>query len=421
MDTVLRSRLSEFVQRVREAGVRISVAETLDAMEAVALVGIDPVPLRESLSATLVKDELDRPVFDRLFDAFFAAPATATRPGRGRGPGPSGGESSRRGGGRAGGAGSPAGGKPPPDAEPAERPRTKPDRPSPSASRAAEPREGARRDDGRPRERARPDASGRRTSSERGAADAARDGATTRKRPDPRELLRRPLADLSPDEHEAARELAREIGRRFAARESRRTRRMRRGRVDVRRTIRASIGRGGAMFRLERRGRRPGRPALVVLCDVSGSVSRATEILLAIVGAAESTFRRISRFVYVDRAVPAGFEGGHVAPEGEIDLWARSDLGRVLCEIEGRHASLFDRSTVLLVLGDARNNRLAHRADALARLRRACRGVVFAVAEPHARWNTGDSALAAYAPHCDLVIETTSLGAIARALRAAAR
>ncbi|MFM8410141.1 MAG: hypothetical protein ACKOCT_07670, partial [Alphaproteobacteria bacterium] len=71
-------------------------------------------------------------------------------------------------------------------------------------------------------------------------------------------------------------------------------------------------------------------------------------------------------------------------------------------------------------LGDARNNRLAHRADALARLRHLGRGVVFAVAEPRARWNTGDSALAAYAPHCDLLLETTSLGALARALRAAA-
>ena len=118
--------------------------------------------------------------------------------------------------------------------------------------------------------------------------------------------------------------------------------------------------------------------------------------------------------------MPAGFEGGHVVPEAEIDLWARSDLGRVLRELETRHGHLFDRSTVLLLLGDARNNRLAHRADALARLHHLCRGVVFAVAESQSRWNTGDSALAAYAPHCDLVVESVSLGAIARALRAAA-
>ena len=63
---------------------------------------------------------------------------------------------------------------------------------------------------------------------------------------------------------------------------------------------------------------------------------------------------------------------------------------------------------------------LAHRADALARLRHRARGVVFAVAEPRVRWNTGDSALAAYAPHCDLLLETVSLGELLRALRAAA-
>ncbi|MFM8410001.1 MAG: VWA domain-containing protein, partial [Alphaproteobacteria bacterium] len=369
VDATLRARLSEFVQQLRRAGVRISVAETLDAMEAVAVLGIEPATLRESLSATLVKDELDRPVFERTFDAYFAAPAPPTRPGRGRGPGPSGGDASHRGGGRAGGSSAPAGGKPPPEAEPAECPRAKPARPPQEPPREASRRAGERREEARPRDEKRSADAERRAGAPREAGREERRGPSVPRRPDPRELVRRPLAELEPDDLDAARELAREIGRRFAARESRRMRRMRSGRIDVRRTIRASIGRGGAMFRLERRGRRPGKPALVVLCDVSGSVSRATEVLLAIVGAAEASFRRISRFVYVDHAVPAGFEGGHMAPEGEIDLWARSDLGRVLCELETRHAALFDRSTVLLVLGDARNNRLAHRADALARLR----------------------------------------------------
>ena len=67
----MRAQLVEFVQQLREAGLRISVAETLDAMAAVAVVGIDPVRLRESLSATLVKDELDRATFERTFDAYY--------------------------------------------------------------------------------------------------------------------------------------------------------------------------------------------------------------------------------------------------------------------------------------------------------------------------------------------------------------
>ncbi len=418
----MRAQLVEFVQQLRVAGLRVSVAETLDAMAAVVVVGIDPVRLRESLSATLVKDELDRATFERTFDAYFAAPATPTRPGRGRGTGPAGGESAGRGGGRAGASGATAGGKPPPDAEPS------PDRHAgrPSAAPPVRPETTTSRRGRTPAEhRPRAESTARESDRESKApAHSPAAGGADRLRAtraiDPRALLRRPLAEMTPDELDAARELARELGRRFAARAGRRWRRERTGRIDVRRTIRASIGRGGAMFRLERRGRRPGRPGLVVLCDVSGSVSRATEILLSILGAADTAFRRVSRFIYVDRAVPASFEGGHVVPEGEIDLWARSDLGRVLCEVEARHAALVDRSTVLLLLGDGRNNRLAHRADALARLRHRARGVVFAVAEPRVRWNTGDSALAAYAPHCDLLLETVSLGELLRALRAVA-
>jgi len=39
------------------------------------------------------------------------------------------------------------------------------------------------------------------------------------------------------------------------------------------------------------------------------------------------------------------------------------------------------------------------------------------VPEEAARWNTGDSALALYAPACDAVLECTDLGTLVRAIR----
>jgi uncharacterized protein with von Willebrand factor type A (vWA) domain len=226
---------------------------------------------------------------------------------------------------------------------------------------------------------------------------------------------------MEPQEIEAAKDVAREIGIRFAARSSRRERHARRGRVDVRRTIRSSLGHGGAMIDIEHRGRRPGKPRLVALCDVSGSVSVATDLLLGIVAGAEGSFARVTRLVYVDRPIEAAYENGHILPDSGLDLYARSDLGAVLVELERRFADLIDPATVLLVLGDARNNRRPPRAEVLRRLSERARAVVWAVPEPRARWNTGDSALAAYAPYCALVVEATSLGALVAALRRAER
>src|SRR5262249_51019064 len=160
-------------------------------------------------------------------------------------------------------------------------------------------------------------------------------------------IARRPFAELDPDTLDRARVAARELGRRFLARTSRRTRRLRRGRVDIRRTIRRAVARGGALIDLQRRGRRPGKPDLVVLCDVSGAVARASDLLLTMLAAAEGAFAHVTRLVFVDRVVPVDFVDGQIRPDGELDLHALSDHGAVLAELEREEHARIDRRTVL--------------------------------------------------------------------------
>src|SRR3984957_1678200 len=70
----LRDQLVSFVGALRDAGVRISVAESIDAMNAVAAVGLERARMHEALAASLIKDEADRTIFDDAFNRFFAAP-----------------------------------------------------------------------------------------------------------------------------------------------------------------------------------------------------------------------------------------------------------------------------------------------------------------------------------------------------------
>src|SRR5215469_10573868 len=70
----LRDQLVSFIAALRDAGVRISVAESIDAMNAVAAVGLERAQMQEALAAALIKDEADRPIFDESFGRFFAAP-----------------------------------------------------------------------------------------------------------------------------------------------------------------------------------------------------------------------------------------------------------------------------------------------------------------------------------------------------------
>ncbi|HVA69405.1 MAG TPA: hypothetical protein VNF45_08830, partial [Candidatus Binataceae bacterium] len=100
--SAMRDELLRFVSELRAADLRISVAESLDAMRAVTRVGLERIPMREALAATLVKDEADRPRFDAVFVRFFGTGAAAR--GAGGRPGPN-----RRLAGTAGGRGEPAG------------------------------------------------------------------------------------------------------------------------------------------------------------------------------------------------------------------------------------------------------------------------------------------------------------------------
>src|SRR6266478_1204982 len=84
----MRARILDFVQTLRaRGGVEVSVAESLDALVAVAAVGVEREPMREALAAALVKHEADRPAFDRLFDEAFPLVGGAGPTGAGRGAG----------------------------------------------------------------------------------------------------------------------------------------------------------------------------------------------------------------------------------------------------------------------------------------------------------------------------------------------
>ncbi len=368
----MRERILAFVGRLRAADVEVSPAEARDAVAAVAAAGVVRETLREALAATLVKDEGDRSVFDRLFEESFPLVGPGDGEGRKRRRGASGGASSgvRRADGREG-----SGGRAP-RAEPA-----------PRAERHGQPRPEPAEGDG-----------------------AGRGGRRRR-------LLALPFAEFTARDVAEARDLVRELGRRLRGRLARRQRPGRRGQLDFRRTIRGAMSTGGMPLRPRLRARRPGRPDLVVLCDLSGSVAAASELLLGLVAPAADYFRRVALFAYVDRLCPVSIEDGHVAPEGRLDLHARSDFGRVLGDLWSRHRALLGRGTLLLVLGDARNNRLPPRADLLRKVRERVKAVVWLVPEPRGRWNTGDSVLGLYAPACNFVLECLDLAALVRAVR----
>jgi uncharacterized protein with von Willebrand factor type A (vWA) domain len=117
------------------------------------------------------------------------------------------------------------------------------------------------------------------------------------------EVLRtKDFAAMTPDELERVRALIAEIAGGRPRRRSRRLRRHRRGReLDLRRTIRGSLGAGGDPIRREFRVRARVLRKLVVLCDVSGSMEAYARALLLFVHAVRGSGRGVEAFVFGTR------------------------------------------------------------------------------------------------------------------------
>jgi uncharacterized protein with von Willebrand factor type A (vWA) domain len=233
-------------------------------------------------------------------------------------------------------------------------------------------------------------------------------------------LLEKPFHLFDVRDVEETKALVEALARQLRGRLSRRYKPRKHGRLDFRRTIRASIGHGGVPIDLRLRNRRPGKPDLVVFCDLSGSVATVTDFLLALIAPASSYFRRVRTFAYVDRLCEVSFEHGHVVPHAELDLYARSDFGKVLQQFwKDDSEQLLTRQTLLLVLGDARNNRRPPRPDLLIRIRDSTKKLVWLNPEPPSRWNTGDSVMKLYEPACDMVLACGNLRELFIALKQA--
>jgi hypothetical protein len=93
--------------------------------------------------------------------------------------------------------------------------------------------------------------------------------------------------------------LVAQIARRVATRMSRRMRAARRSHLlDMRRTVRHSLRRGGEIIELLRRRPRIQKSQVVLLCDVSGSMDLYSRFLVQFVYALQHAVSRIETFVF---------------------------------------------------------------------------------------------------------------------------
>lgn len=244
--------------------------------------------------------------------------------------------------------------------------------------------------------------------------------------PATRKLAEVPFVSLTETELREVRRAVREFAARLKGAARVRERRGRRGRFDLRRTMRGSLRTAGVPFHPIRRRKHRDKPRLVILCDISDSVRIAATFMLELVYALQELFETTRSFVFVSeigevtrlfhrervhRALALAY-GGAVIDTGEA-----SSYGRALSTFESRWRDAVDHRTTLVVLGDGRTNHRPHGAEVLDKLRARTRRIFWLCPEARSMWGIGDSAMPVYASKVSRVFEVRCAADLERAAR----
>jgi uncharacterized protein with von Willebrand factor type A (vWA) domain len=175
--------------------------------------------------------------------------------------------------------------------------------------------------------------------------------------------------------------------------------------------MRASLQTGGVPVELRFRPRRPRRPEIFVLCDVSTSVTSASTFFLSVLHALHDAFRKLRSFVFIERIseVTEVFERERdfrKASEavsrtaGVADISGYTDYGRVWSEFLVLVGDELHPRASVIVLGDARTNGRPPRAEGFAAITSLAGHTFWLNPEPRLYWNYGDSVISRYEEHC---------------------
>jgi len=191
------------------------------------------------------------------------------------------------------------------------------------------------------------------------------------------------------------------VGRRYAA--------MRKGKIDIKKTLRRANQFQGVPMQLIFRNQPPRKSKIVTLCDVSGSVWSAARFMLNVIYSLQEYFSQVKSFVFIggltdvtpifDRYdINEAIETVMNAPD--INYADYTDYGTTFHQFYKNHMDSLNFKTTVIIVGDARSNYLNPQAHILEEIRSHCCRIIWLNPEPEKFWRTGDSEMHTYRQHC---------------------
>ncbi len=209
------------------------------------------------------------------------------------------------------------------------------------------------------------------------------------------------------------------IGRKLAIRKGRRRKAGRRGTINLPRTIRHSLKTGGIPLNLIKMQRKPSRPDLWLLCDMSNSVSKFIYFMLMFVYSIQKRYTNIRSFIFVDLLMEVtDFFKGHdwnnalrsIGTVRGYNLTSYSHYGNILQQFADNYLPCITKKTTVLISGDAKNNR--NKLDGneiLAQIREKAAALYWLNPLSTNLWEKDDCIIRKYQANCTAVFPCSNI------------
>ena len=228
---------------------------------------------------------------------------------------------------------------------------------------------------------------------------------------------------LSEDEMRRMREAVTKLAQRLKNVVSIRRKRGKRGKFDLNDTLRKNLQYGGVPFRIQFDRKIKDKPQVLVLCDVSDSVRNVSRFMLQFVYSLQDLYSRVRSFIFVSEIgeITQLFEENDTQRAIEqalagsiINVFAHSDFGRAFKTFHRDHLGAVNNRTTVIILGDARNNYNLAQEWVLRDIQARAKQLIWLNPESKLTWGFGDSEMDRYLPFCDLVEECRNLNQLYR-------
>lgn len=237
------------------------------------------------------------------------------------------------------------------------------------------------------------------------------------------DLMHKPFQSLTEEEANLLRKEVQRLVTQLRSRAALRRKRGNKGKFDSKGTIRSNQRYGGVPMELKYKKRKL-KPRLVLICDVSTSMRAVAEFMLRLTYELQDQVAKARSFAFNSdmQEISVTLSGNRAADAVTAVLYNippgyyATDLGHSLDTFYKNWLDSVDGRTTVVILGDGRNNYNSPRIDLMKDLQRRARRLVWFNPESPQQWGTGDSDMLEYVPICDAVYMVRNLAQLSAAV-----